>query len=233
MLLFFDTETTGLPLRRNASPDDISNWPRLVQLAWILQDEKCRVIQKYSAIIRPNGFKIPKETSDIHGITHEYALKEGIPPEDVLNEFCQAVRKSELLIAHNFKFDYPVIYAEFKRCGIPHDMADKKYVCTMMGTKNLLRIPHPKIRYDYKWPRLEELHRYLFHTDFKGAHNALTDVEITAKCFWELHRRNLIQVPHLKLIPDPSKYLKNDSTNPTNTTKGKSFYERIKELFGL
>ncbi len=37
-LLFFDCETTGLPIRRNASPRDVSVWPRLVQLAWGIFD---------------------------------------------------------------------------------------------------------------------------------------------------------------------------------------------------
>lgn len=35
-------------------------------------------------------------------------------------------------------------------------------------------------------PKLSELHFKLFKTDFSEAHNALVDIEITAKCFWEL-----------------------------------------------
>lgn len=36
MYLFFDTETTGLPGSWSAQATDLENWPRLVQLAWIL-----------------------------------------------------------------------------------------------------------------------------------------------------------------------------------------------------
>ena len=34
--LFFDTETTRLPLDYSAPSTDINNWPRLIQLSWII-----------------------------------------------------------------------------------------------------------------------------------------------------------------------------------------------------
>jgi len=39
MKIFIDTETTGLPRRRNAPYSEVSNWPRLVQLAWVIVDD--------------------------------------------------------------------------------------------------------------------------------------------------------------------------------------------------
>ena len=47
-------------------------------------------------------------------------------------------------------------------------------------------------RYGYKWPNLAELHKKLFNADFEEAHNALVDVEITAKCFWKLKELEII-----------------------------------------
>jgi len=38
MYLFFDTETTGLPRNYKAPATDLANWPRLVQIAWLLAD---------------------------------------------------------------------------------------------------------------------------------------------------------------------------------------------------
>ncbi len=232
MILFFDTETTGLPKRRSAPLHDTSNWPRVVQLAWILYNTNRQPIKKSTVIIKPQGFRIPKKASDIHGITHERALRVGVPLEDALEEFRDAVGCSELLVAHNFQFDHPVMHAEFIRTRIPNNMEGKKNFCTMLATKNLLRIPHPKIRDDYKWPRLEELHYYLFQRGFKGAHNAQTDVEITAKCFWELLDRNLIQVPVL------AHSLQKKSDKPEldikqNVNNKKNFFERIMEYFNF
>ena len=40
MYLIFDTETTGLPRNYNAPISDSENWPRAVQIAWQLHDEK-------------------------------------------------------------------------------------------------------------------------------------------------------------------------------------------------
>ncbi len=55
-LFFFDTETTGLPQRWNAPVTDVDNWPRLVQLAWIMCDDKGNIIEERSDIIKPEGF---------------------------------------------------------------------------------------------------------------------------------------------------------------------------------
>ena len=50
-LLFFDTETTGLPKSDTASYNDIDNWPRLVQLAWIICDENKKIISSGDFLI--------------------------------------------------------------------------------------------------------------------------------------------------------------------------------------
>ncbi len=34
--VFFDTETTGLPLNWKAPVTELENWPRLIQLAYIV-----------------------------------------------------------------------------------------------------------------------------------------------------------------------------------------------------
>lgn len=36
MILFFDTETIGLPKIWNAPISDIDNWPRLIELAYLV-----------------------------------------------------------------------------------------------------------------------------------------------------------------------------------------------------
>jgi len=42
--LFFDTETTGLPMNYYAPAIDTNNWPRLVQLSYIITDDLGNVI---------------------------------------------------------------------------------------------------------------------------------------------------------------------------------------------
>ena len=45
MYLIFDTETTGLPRNYNAPISDSENWPRAVQIAWQLHNEKGALLE--------------------------------------------------------------------------------------------------------------------------------------------------------------------------------------------
>ena len=73
--LFFDTETTGLTKKYDAPSSDLDNWScRLVQLSWIMKDENQTLLSQGDFIIKPEGFEIPKESSNVHGITTEIAL---------------------------------------------------------------------------------------------------------------------------------------------------------------
>ena len=69
MFLTFDTETTGLPKNFNAPVSESENWPRLVQLAWQLNDNNGRLISVNSHIIKPDSYSIPYNSEKIHGIS--------------------------------------------------------------------------------------------------------------------------------------------------------------------
>lgn len=195
--LFFDTETTGVPKNYKAPASDVDNWPRMVQLAFILTDESGNVIIEHSQIIKPVGFEIPDAVVKIHGITNERAQAEGEEIGVVLNRFhdnlCLAYNLDDPghLVAHNMNFDVKIISAEMFRFNpsmvLPIIGIDR--ICTMQKTTNLLRLPG---QYGYKWPKLQELHSYLFGSEFEGAHDAMADIRATAKCFFELKKRGQI-----------------------------------------
>ena len=75
MYLFFDTETTGIPKNYKAPVSDIKNWPRLVQIAWLVTDKSGNEVKSAEYIIKPNGFSIPDDAAKIHGITNELASR--------------------------------------------------------------------------------------------------------------------------------------------------------------
>jgi DNA polymerase III subunit epsilon len=185
MYLFFDTETTGLPRNWKAPVTDLNNWPRMVQIAWILFDIHGTEVTSKAHIIKPEGFVIPHEVTRVHGISTERALQEGVDLSRVLNTFNLDVERADTLVAHNISFDEKIIGAEFLRKKISTSFGMKNKICTMHSSTNLCRIPGP---YGYKWPKLAELHRTLFGADFEEAHNALVDIEATARCFWEMRR---------------------------------------------
>ncbi len=189
MYLFFDTETAGLPKNWKAPVHRINNWPRLVQVAWLLYDEDGNLHETADYIIKPEGFRIPVASTNIHGISTEKALAEGEDIEVVLNKLDDVVRKARYLVAHNMNFDVNILGAEFIRAAIDSDFYDKTRICTMKSSTHYCAIPG---RYGYKWPTLTELHEKLFDQDFAEAHNALADIEATARCFWELKERGVI-----------------------------------------
>lgn len=185
MYLFFDTETTGLPRNWKAPVTDLNNWPRLVQLAYVYYDNNGNLISRGDYIIKPEGFTIPAESSRIHGITTERALREGQSLSVVLQHFNSLIEKATYLVAHNISFDEKIVGAELLRNRMTNTIQYKNRICTMQETTNFCAIKGP---YGYKWPTLAELHYKLFGTNFAEAHNAAADINATAKCFWELKR---------------------------------------------
>jgi len=191
MYLFFDTETTGLPGNWKAPVTDLNNWPRLVQLAYLVFDNEGKNIEEGDFIIKPEGFAIPIDASRIHGITTERALKEGKSLSEVLNQFLLLISQAELLVAHNMSFDEKIVGAEFLRLGMQNPIPAKKKICTMESSTNFCAINGP---YGYKWPKLSELHYKLFNSNIEDAHNAAVDINATAKCFWELKNKGIINI---------------------------------------
>lgn len=192
MYLFFDTETTGLPRSWKAPVSDLNNWPRLVQIAWLQYDGKGNKISGQDYIIKPEGFTIPHEASQVHGITTERAMQEGAALNKVLEEFAGLINASSFLVAHNMNFDEKIVGAEFLRGSISNRLFETQRLCTMKASTNYCQLPG---NYGYKWPRLSELHIKLFDADFEEAHNASVDIEACAKCFWELKRRGVLKIP--------------------------------------
>ena len=190
MYLFFDTETTGLPKNYKASLLDFDNWPRMVQIAWQKYTETGELLDSEMFIVKPEGYKIPKEVSDIHGITTERAIAEGVDLSGVLNKFRDAMLNSEFLVAHNINFDEKIVGVEFLRKKTEKITKKLPRIDTMIAATDFCAIPG---KYGYKWPNLSELHQKLFGKTFDGAHDALVDVKACADCFFELKKRGILK----------------------------------------
>lgn len=190
MYMFFDTETTGMPRNYKAPISDLKNWPRMVQIAWMVADEHSHEIESAEHIIKPDGFTIPKDAARIHGITTEIANQSGIELEVILRTIEPIIKKAMLLVAHNIQYDEKILGAEFLRAGYPNPLETRDTECTMQAATNYCRLPGP---YGYKWPTLQEIHMKLFKKPFKGAHHALADVRACAACYFELKRLRVVK----------------------------------------
>jgi DNA polymerase-3 subunit alpha len=202
MFLVFDTETTGLPRDYSAPITDTENWPRMVQIAWQLHDERGELMEVEEHLVQPDGFDIPFNATKIHGITTERAAKEGKPLNEVLDAFTHALSKAKYAVGHNIGFDINIVGCEFYRRTLDSSLSQKIVLDTCTEkTAALCQLPGGRGG-KFKLPNLTELHSHLFNERFDEAHNAAFDVEATARVFLELLRTGQFDESELQVDAD-------------------------------
>lgn len=200
MIQFFDTETTGLPKNWKAPVNEVENWPRVIQLAWTVCDMDGKVLKLKEHLIKPDGWVIPVEKFWIdHGFSTEKSLQHGIPIQDAIDDFCADLSECEFIVSHNMDFDHKVLGAEMLRAEKSGKRCVK--ICTKEASTDFCKIPFPGrkdtrswVKQNYKWPKLEELYKFLFNSDFDNKHQAGGDVAALRLCFFELVRRGVISI---------------------------------------
>ncbi|SKB52933.1 DNA polymerase-3 subunit alpha [Sphingobacterium nematocida] len=199
MYIIFDTETTGLPKRWDAPITDTDNWPRCIQIAWQLHDELGNLVEHQDYLIKPDGFDIPFDSEKIHGISTALATENGVPLQDVLVKFNEALSKAKFVVGQNIGFDINIMGSEFYRYSVDSPMGSMAVLdtCTEV-TANLLKLPGGRGG-RFKLPNLTELHSFLFGVPFAEAHNATADVEATTRCFFELIRQEVFTAEDLQV----------------------------------
>lgn len=196
--LFIDTETTGLPLNDNLPYTDLKNWPYLVQVALIIEDDNYGILAKRNIILKPDGYTIPESATKIHGISNEIAVKNGEDRDKVISFLDLALYKSDIIIGHNVSFDLNVIKSEIIRIkGIENALFKKKkhiVIDTMKMGRNICKIPnlsfHTRLSLPNKYPKLDELYYKLFNKHFNNQHDAMADVQAAYDCYYELKRKS-------------------------------------------
>lgn len=196
LVLFYDTETTGLPDFK--APSSEPHQPHLVQLGACLADANTReVLQTLDVIIQPDGWDIPDEVAKIHGITTEKAQALGVPEQLALDLFLNLWEKATVRrkrIGHNESFDARIIRIAIKRY---HDDALADFWkggvsdCTMQLAKPICNLPPTERmiasgRNFVKNPNLSEAHRHFLGTDFENAHSAIADVHACMAVYWAI-----------------------------------------------
>ena len=212
MYLIFDTETTGLPKNYAASISDTDNWPRCVQIAWQLHDAMGNMLENNSFLVQPAGFNIPYDAEKIHGISTELAQRDGILMQDVLEKFNLVLSKTDYIVGHNLGFDINILGCEFYRFGLQSALSSLPILDTCIElTANLLKLSGGKGN-RFKLPTLTELYTHLFKDSFAEAHNAVADVQATARCFFELLKEQTFPNEDLKVSQEY--YQKFKEANP-------------------
>ena len=196
-LFFFDTETTGLP--QYHEPSESEGQPHIVQAAAAVIDSETRdVIASLDFTVRPNGWVIPDEVAEIHGITTEHAMATGIDEDLVVNAMYQLWRTCDLRIGHNVSFDDRIMRIGIKRFLRDDAIADAFKAgptsCTAHLSSPILLLPpteamKAKTSFKHKTPTLSEAYEFFMGAPLENAHSAWADVEACWKVYWAIKDR--------------------------------------------
>lgn len=191
-ILFFDTETTGLPDWKQ--PSEAPQQPHIVDLAALLFSDSGELIDSMDTLIKPNGWIIPQECIDVHGITNELADAQGIDEAAAIAQFIGLHGRAGLRIAHNRTFDDRIIRIGLKRFGgetvEERDAAADKLKetagdCTMWMSKPICKIPGKGAA--LKLPKLTEAYAHFFPGEqVIGAHRAMADARACARIYFKM-----------------------------------------------
>lgn len=180
--LFYDFETTGLP--DFSAPSQAQHQPHIVQACAVLVDiDTRRRISGIDLIAKPDGWMIPNDVSEIHGITLEHATGVGVPEKLIVETVFSLWRLADVRIGHNESFDARIMRIALKR--LMDDAAADEWKageseCTMRLSHQLCALP------GNKFPKLSEAHKILVGTPLENAHNAVADVDGCMAVYWAI-----------------------------------------------
>ena len=153
-IAFIDLETTGVSLSSD----------RIVEIAIIkiLPDGSRQVKRK---LINPE-MPIPKETSDIHGITDDM-VKDAPTFKQAGNEIKMFIENCDLGGYNSNRFDIPILMEEFLRAGMEVDLSTRK----MVDVQHIFYTMEPRT--------LTAAYKFFCQKELVNAHSAEADVDAT------------------------------------------------------
>ena len=113
--LVLDTETTGLYLP--SMPSNHPDQPRILSVGAILANDLGEEVERFHAIVRPDGWEIPADSIAIHGITMERAMDEGHPADEVLHQLYTMMGRARIRTGFNEPFDRRMVRIDTYRHG--------------------------------------------------------------------------------------------------------------------
>ncbi len=157
-IAFIDLETTGISLSND----------RIVEIAIIkiLPDGSRQVKRK---LINPE-MPIPKESSDIHGITDDM-VKEAPTFKQAGNEIKMFIDNCDMGGYNSNRFDIPILMEEFLRADMDVDLSTRK----MVDVQHIFYTMEPRT--------LTAAYKFFCQKEMVNAHSAEADVDATIDVF--------------------------------------------------
>lgn len=159
-----DIETTGL------SPD----WDSIIEIA-AAKFHKGNLVDTFTSLIKPDDFTTDESFLDdfivnLTGITDEM-LSKADSTALVLSKFYSFIGNS-ILVGHNVNFDINFLYDNCEH--VIHKYLSNDFIDTMRLSRRI----HKELNHH----KLSDLVQY-YNLSYENAHRALSDVEITSKCY--------------------------------------------------
>lgn len=173
MILFIDTETTGLPSRYAGD----ERQPHMVQLAAVLRDDTRRPVARVNHLIRPDGWRIPLEATAIHGFTTEACVRNGVPLSAAMLDVLALWTQAKRIVSYNIDFDYGILALSSRRVGVL--LPQRDLYCAMRESAKL-------IHSNGRWVKLGMAYQCFFGRNFDHAHNAASDVEACREIYYAI-----------------------------------------------
>ena len=195
-ILFYDSETTGLPLW--SEPSEHPDQPWVVSLSALLTDDEGQKLASMDLMINPERkFEIPDEVVQIHGITNEQAAATGLPMPLVFKTFLALWEVADRRIGFGESFDARMVriqlmrlfpdeseefHEHWKKAPAEDVMKMATPICKLPPTEKMMAAG----RKNYKQPKLVEAHLAIMGTEMRASHSAMGDVMATKALYFAM-----------------------------------------------
>lgn len=196
-LLFYDCETTDLPLW--STPSDGPDQPYIMQLTALLTDQRGQKLSSMDVLVQPPDpeWKISDEALATHGILTVRCVAGGIEMTRALGFFLEMWSRAQLRIGHVESFDARMIRIEMKRhpeLGDPDVWKSGPAFCTAKESVKIVNLPPSEKmmaagRKTPKQPSLAEAYQHFTGKELLGSHNAMVDVLACKTVYFALKER--------------------------------------------
>lgn len=168
--LFVNMATSGLPKKfygQDYNYKDLESFDscRVVQIAWRVSNAGNNISHR-SFYIKPNQFDISDGAYNIHKITKDFALENGVEIQIMFDQLLADIKTCNLIVSHGMEFDHNVLMSELYRSKANKDlMFIIQYIdrlCTGDATKGILKLPTKSTFDAYKMPKFSELYAFCF-----------------------------------------------------------------------
>jgi len=197
-LITFDTETQGIPIW--SMPSEHPDQPRIISLAADLHDETGRTFGALNVLIKPDGWTVPANITELTGISTEMCEEYGVPMGDVLQVFIEMWKQSKMRIGHNESFDMRMIRIELMRHryfstttvnGVSyadHWKAGLAY-CTQGKSTKIVNAARPDSE-KKKTASLADAYEHFTGKPIQDAHSAWADTQACKTVYFALQQLN-------------------------------------------